>query len=288
MAISRWFKAILTHYGIPFEEHHHPPVFSASHLAQQEHVSGHRVAKTVFLASQGKPLAVVLPANSRLDLARVKEVVGAGDLRMATEAEIAGWFRGCQLGAVPPLRLRSDMGILMDRSLAHLGTILIPGGTPEDAVAIRFRDWYRAVRPGVGRFTPGTNGHAPAAKPATVLVVEDESETNQLLCRLLERQGLTCRGAEEGNQALTLASEVQPSAILLDLMLPDMSGFDVFKRLRRSGPLKHVPVIVVTALDDEKSRQRCWQMGADAYLTKPFPPEELLAELNGVLADACA
>jgi Ala-tRNA(Pro) deacylase len=288
MAVARWFEAVLDHYGVPFEAHHHPPVFSASHLAHVEHVSGYRVAKMVFLAAQGRPLAVVLPACDRLDLGRVRAVVGAKDLRLATEAEIAGWFKGCQPGAVPPLRLRSDMGILMDRSLACLGKILFPAGSGEEAVVVRFRDWYRAVRPGVGRFTAGTKDQADGHQPATVLVVEDESETNQLFCRLLERHGLACRGAGEGNEALALASEVRPSAILLDLMLPDMSGFDVYERLRRTGPLKHVPLIVVTALNDEASRQRCWQMGADAFLSKPFPPEELVSELTGALADAHA
>src|SRR5206468_8594177 len=132
---------------------------------------------------------------------------------------------------------------------------------------VRFRDWYRAVRPGVGRFTqprPGSNGGN--GRP-TVLVVEDEPITNDLLCRLLEREGFACRGVEEGNHALALAPDLRPSAILLDLMLPDISGFDLYEKLRRTGPLKRIPVIVVTALDDEACRRRGSQLGGDAYLT---------------------
>ena len=229
MAIPRWLTQILLHYGTPFEEHHHPPVYSALELAEAEHTTGWRVAKTVLLAGPEGPVGVVLPAAARLDLTRVQAVLGIPDLRLATEPEIAAWFKGCQPGAVPPLRLRGDERILMDRSLAHLGKILFPAGTPEDAVTVRFRDWYRAVRPGVGRFTvpaPGSNGSNGRPR---VLVVEDEPATNELLCQLLEREGFTCRGVEEGQHALALAPEVQPSAILLDLMLPDISGFEVYE-----------------------------------------------------------
>lgn len=288
MGVPRWLHHILDHYRIPFEEHHHPPVFSASHLAHAEHVSGNRVAKTVFLTRAGRPIMMVLPASARLDLERVKAVLGDNDLRFASADEIAGWFKGCQPGAVPPLRLRADQSILMDRSLAHLGTMIFPAGTQEDAVAVRFRDWYRAVRPGLGRFAEAVHGHNGSAAPPTVLVVEDETDTNELFCRLMEREGFACRGVEEGSRALEMATEVRPSAILLDLMLPDMSGFDVCERLRQQGPLKRIPVVVVTALDDEASRQRSQQLGADAYLTKPFHPDALIAEMHGVLADANA
>jgi twitching motility two-component system response regulator PilG len=288
MALSGWLKGLLTRYGVPFEEHHHVPVFSASHLAHVEHVTGHRVVKTVLLADQGRPTAVVLPASARLDLGRVQSIMGREHLRFASEEEIADWFKGCHPGCVPPVRLRSDLRIVMDRSLACLGTILFAAGTPEDAVVVRFRDWYRAVRPGVGRFALTSNGTAHSKPAATVLVVEDETETNDLLCRLLERQGHTCHGAGEGSQALAFASESAPAAILLDVMLPDMSGFDMYERLRKNGPIKRIPTIVVTALDDELSRQRSQQLGADAYLTKPFLPATLLEELEEALADARA
>src|SRR5262249_30122143 len=150
-----------------------------------------------------------------------------GELRFASEAEITAWFKGCQPGGVPPLRLRSDQVLLMDRSLAHFGHLVFAAGTCEDAVALRFRDWYRMARPGVARFGQASDGRAAAGAPASVLVVEDEADTNHLLCRLLEREGFACCGAEDGGQALDLALQMRPSAILLDLMLPDMSGFDL-------------------------------------------------------------
>jgi CheY-like chemotaxis protein/prolyl-tRNA editing enzyme YbaK/EbsC (Cys-tRNA(Pro) deacylase) len=287
MALPRWLKEILNHYGVPFEEHHHPPVYSASQLAQAEHVSGYRVAKTVFVSAAERPVAVVLPSCCRMDLARVQALLGE-DARLATEPEIGAWFKGCQPGTVPPLRLRPDMHLLMDRSLAHPGKMIIPAGTPEDAVAVPFRDWYRAVWPGVGCFAVPAKQDGNGRAVPSVLVVEDEAVTNDLLCRLLERQGLACRGVEEGKAALAAAAEMRPSAVLLDLMLPDMSGFDVYERMRRTGPVKRIPVIVVTALDDDESRRRSRQLGADAYLTKPFTAEALVAEVQDALADAHA
>jgi CheY-like chemotaxis protein/prolyl-tRNA editing enzyme YbaK/EbsC (Cys-tRNA(Pro) deacylase) len=287
MAVPHWLKHLFEHYEVPFEEHAHTPAFSASHLAHAVHVPGHQVAKTVLLAADGRPVAVVLPADARLDLSRVVEVLGCREVRFASEAEIAAWFKGCPAGTVPPLRLRADLEILMDKGLGQFGKIVFAAGAPDNAVAVRFRDWYRMVRPGWGRFALPANGHeAPA--PPLVLVVEDEADTNQLFCRLLQREGFACQGVESGNRALEVASSVRPSAILLDLMLPDMSGFEMYDRLRRIGPLKHTPVVVVTALNDEESRRRGRAIGADAYLTKPFTPETLLKEVHGALADAQA
>src|SRR5262249_42354412 len=85
MAITRWLKQILSHYGVPYEVHHHSPVYSAQQLAEAEHMTGWRVAKTVFLTEHGQPIGVVLPASARLDLARVQTVLGIPDLRLATE-----------------------------------------------------------------------------------------------------------------------------------------------------------------------------------------------------------
>src|SRR5690348_13099712 len=112
MSVPRWLKRILDYHRIPYEEHRHPPVFSASHLAHVEHITGRRVAKVVFLNVRDHPVMAVLPAVARLDLERVKSVLGEPELRLATEAEIVGWFKGCEPCAVPPIRLRSDVRIL--------------------------------------------------------------------------------------------------------------------------------------------------------------------------------
>jgi CheY-like chemotaxis protein/prolyl-tRNA editing enzyme YbaK/EbsC (Cys-tRNA(Pro) deacylase) len=285
MSLPRWLERIFSHYQVCYEEHHHLPVYSSNQLAHAEHTSGHRVAKPVFLAAGNRPVTVIMPASERLDVHRVEKVLGVDNLRLASEDEIAGWFKGCRPGCVPPVRIRSDQVLLMDRALACVGKILFAAGSPERAVSMPFRSWYRMVRPGVGRFAEG-NGNSKE-KPM-VLVVEDEADTNHLLCQLLEKNGFACRGAESGRRALVLAAELRPAAILLDLMLPDMSGYDVYERLRCVGPMKLPPAVVVTALDDDAMRQRGQQLGADAYITKPFFPESLMRELDDVLADAGA
>jgi Ala-tRNA(Pro) deacylase len=286
MAVPQWFRRILDHYEVPFQEMTHSQAYTAPQLAQTVHVSGHHVAKAVFLAHDHRPVAVVVPAHAHIDLARVKAVLGRGQTRFASEEEIAGWFKGCEVGAVPPLRLRGDECILMDRSLAHLGPLVIPAGRLDVAVAVRFRDWYRMVRPGTGRFAAATNGHAANGGRPTVLVVEDEADANQLMCRLLEQRGIACRGVTAGAQALEAILEDQPSAILLDLMLPDMTGVEMYERLRRAGPLKRTPVVVVTALSEDHYQECGRRMGAHAYLTKPFLPQALVEELQGALEDA--
>lgn len=288
MSVPHWLQRLLTYYRIPYRDHGHPPVFSASHLAHAEHVTGRRVAKVVFLNSHNHPVMVVLPAIARVDLERVQAVLGEPELRLATEEEIIGWFKGCEPGCVPPFRLRSDLRILMDRGLAHLGEIILPGGAPDVSIAVRFRDWYRAVRPGLGRFALLIESEPKIAAPAPILIVEDEAETNRLLCELLQREGVVCQGVEEGRQALAAATQAPPAAILLDLMLPDISGLEVVQQLRRQGSLKRIPWIVLTALDDENARQRSRELGADAYLTKPLQPQTLITEVRELLADAQA
>jgi CheY-like chemotaxis protein/prolyl-tRNA editing enzyme YbaK/EbsC (Cys-tRNA(Pro) deacylase) len=278
VAVPLWFQRILQHCRLDYQLHQ--PV------AQVKPAGSQRVARTILLASGRHPVTVVLPAGCRLDLASVQTVLGGPPLRAATDAESKRWFQGCPPGAVPPLRLRSNQRVIMDRSLAHFGTLLFPAGSLDQAVEVGFRDWYRAVRPGIGRFAmPTTNGKAT---PPKVMVVEDEADTNELFCRFLEMEGFTCVGVHDGGRAVTMASEMHPAAILLDLMLPDISGYDAYERLCACGPMKRIPFIVVSALDDEASRQRGRQLGADAYLTKPFHPDELAAELRGVLADARA
>lgn len=285
MSVPNWMQRILQHYGTPYEVHHHTPVYSASQRAHAEHVTGYRVAKCVWLSASGRPVLVVLPACAQVDLASVQAVAG-GELRVASESEIRDWFPNKTAGALPPLRLRLDQSILMDRGLAHLGKIVFSAGSLEDSITMRFRDWYRMVRPGVGHFALPTRPPAAATSVRTILVVDDEADTHLMLRQMLEKAGFACQVAPDGTHALALASQVRPSAILLDLMLPDMSGFDVYERLRRTGPLKSPPVLVLTALDTEENRALGKKYGADAYLTKPVYAEALVAELNGVLADA--
>ncbi|HEY2589337.1 MAG TPA: response regulator [Tepidisphaeraceae bacterium] len=112
-----------------------------------------------------------------------------------------------------------------------------------------------------------------------VLVVEDDRELNELVGAYLALAGFAYRSAPDGATALAQVGQRAPAAVVLDLMLPDISGFEVCTRLRADGPACRVPVIILTALDSADSREHGRQCGATEYLTKPFDPDLLIQTL---------
>jgi DNA-binding response OmpR family regulator len=113
-----------------------------------------------------------------------------------------------------------------------------------------------------------------------VLVVEDDKILNDVVCRFVKIAGGKPTSALDGATAITSALENPPSVVLLDLMLPDTSGIEVCKTLKNDDRTRDVPVVVVTALSDEKHRERAMACGADEYITKPFTSEVLLKALK--------
>lgn len=114
----------------------------------------------------------------------------------------------------------------------------------------------------------------------TVLVVEDEKSLLEPLMFLLEKEGFTVHGVEDGNEALTVFAKVKPDIVLLDLMLPGMSGTDVCREIRS---VSGVPIIMLTAKDGEVDKVVGLELGADDYITKPYSTRELLARMKAVL-----
>ncbi len=153
MATSTWIKNVLERRGIAFEELHHRVAFTAQEVAQNEHVSGHRLAKVVVVLADGRPVVLVLPASRRVVLDRVKEQLGASDIRLASEAEMDTIFTDCETGAVPPLRHWKDVAVVMDVSIPPEGDLLFQAGTHEDVIRLKSRDWFGLVNPLVGSFS---------------------------------------------------------------------------------------------------------------------------------------
>ena len=120
------------------------------------------------------------------------------------------------------------------------------------------------------------------SKP-TVLVAEDEGALMTLLRYNLEREGYRVLEAQDGEEALLVAAEEKPDMVLLDWMLPQLSGIEVCRRLRGRQETRNVPIIMLTARGEESDRIRGLDTGADDYMTKPFAMTELLARLRAVL-----
>ncbi|MEX5633530.1 response regulator transcription factor [Parafrankia sp. FMc2] len=114
-----------------------------------------------------------------------------------------------------------------------------------------------------------------------ILVVDDENTLSELLSMALRYEGWEVRTAPDGREALQVARGFRPDAVVLDMMLPDMDGLDVLRRLRAERP--DVPVLFLTARDAVEDRVAGLTAGGDDYVTKPFSLEELVARLRGLL-----
>src|SRR5881296_3357363 len=116
---------------------------------------------------------------------------------------------------------------------------------------------------------------------ARVLVVDDEPNITELVAMALRYEGFTVKTAATGRGALTAASHFSPSLVILDVMLPDIDGMEVLKRLNSSGT--KVPIIFLTAKDATEDKVHGLTIGGDDYVTKPFSIEELMARVRVVL-----
>jgi two-component system, OmpR family, response regulator len=120
--------------------------------------------------------------------------------------------------------------------------------------------------------------------PRTVLVVDDERDTNDILASLVQARGLEPIQVFSGAQALAAVAEHRPSLLLLDLMLPDVDGFELCDQLKRDRETNLIPIVMVTALQDAHHRAAGVRVGANGYLIKPFTPMQLYAIMDEALA----
>ncbi|NLF32184.1 MAG: response regulator [Planctomycetes bacterium] len=116
-----------------------------------------------------------------------------------------------------------------------------------------------------------------------VVVVEDDVEMNALECELLSVYGFRTMSAYTGREAIELCRRTRPDAVLLDVMLPEMDGFETCCRLRDQSDDGSAAIIMVSALAEEASRRRGLASGADAYLTKPFDALQVISTLQSLI-----
>ncbi|MEJ2344701.1 MAG: phosphate regulon transcriptional regulator PhoB [Gammaproteobacteria bacterium] len=116
-----------------------------------------------------------------------------------------------------------------------------------------------------------------------ILIVDDEPAIREMVGFALQRAGFDTLDAADGRQAMNAIADQAPALILLDWMLPDISGVDLARRLKRDDVTSRIPVIMLTARSEENDKIRGLEVGADDYVTKPFSPRELLARIQAVL-----
>ena len=120
--------------------------------------------------------------------------------------------------------------------------------------------------------------------PEKILIVDDDVDTLRLVGLMLQRQGYQIVAADNGQQALTMAQNEKPDLIILDVMMPDMDGYEVTRRLRANTITNPIPIIMFTAKTQVDDKVTGFDVGADDYLTKPTQPRELFAHVKAVLA----
>jgi len=119
--------------------------------------------------------------------------------------------------------------------------------------------------------------------PATILIVDDDDLNRELLSQLLKKEGHQSATAENGRQAMAMLMGRKFDLVLLDIMMPEMNGFQVLERVKADPDLRHVPVIVVSAMDEIKHVAKCIEMGAEDHLPKPFDRLLLNARISACL-----
>jgi class 3 adenylate cyclase len=157
-------------------------------------------------------------------------------------------------------------------------------------------EWVTGAPSGAGPIpgatvTPGATAQgesraaarSPAASPATILVVDDDEENRDLLARRLAREGHRIRAAKGGLEALAILQSEPVDLVLLDVMMPDLDGPAVLERLKRDPGLRHIPVLMISALDETASVVRSIELGAEDYLPKPCDVVLLRARIGACL-----
>jgi two-component system phosphate regulon response regulator PhoB len=128
----------------------------------------------------------------------------------------------------------------------------------------------------------GSQSAAPPAGDDLVLVVDDEEDIRRLLSFNLGEAGFRVEAVETGGEGLTAAGRLKPSVVVLDLMLPDLSGMEVCRRLRADDAVADAAILMLTARGDEYDRVLGFEVGADDYVVKPFSVRELVMRVRGL------
>ena len=152
MAIAPRLRQFLEENQVPYEVQTHPEAYTAQEIAAALHVKGKFLAKVVMVRDGERMLMTVLPATHRVNLDRLREVLGSPEARLATEEEFKDLFPDCEPGAEPPFGNLYHLEVLVDQSLTEDERIYFNAGTHHETVSIRYEDFHRLVKPQVAQF----------------------------------------------------------------------------------------------------------------------------------------
>jgi len=116
-----------------------------------------------------------------------------------------------------------------------------------------------------------------------ILIIEDEEDIIELVKYNLKKEGFNVYSSKDGEEGLDKVYELNPSLVILDLMLPSIDGLEIAKRIRKDDDLNHIPIIMLTAKSEESDVILGLELGADDYITKPFSPKVLISRIKAVL-----
>ena len=206
--------------------------------------------------------------------------------RIEGQPFVADLLRICEsatrMGEVAPVLL-ADLFESPLSSLDGLDVMHPNDGSSGETVFFRKPASTVAVAPGSEDTTFLTRADVRPPATGTILVVDDTESNRALLTRRLSREGFTVALAENGRRALDMLGRHAFDLVLLDIMMPEMDGHQVLTAMKSDFALRHIPVIMISGLDDLDTLVRCIQGGAEDYLTKPFDPVLLRARIGACL-----
>jgi Ala-tRNA(Pro) deacylase len=147
MPVARKLKAFLDEHKVKYHVLSHHERFTSSEIAQALHVPGQELAKVVMVKADGALVMAVVTANDRVDLASLKDVLGAREAKLASEADFRSAFPDCEVGAMPPFGNLYDVPVYADRALTKDEEIVFEAGNHKEAVKLSYSDFDRLVKP---------------------------------------------------------------------------------------------------------------------------------------------
>lgn len=148
-------ESYLKDHAIAYEVQTHPSAFTAQEVAASEHVPGRMLAKVVMVEADGRPVMLVLPAPSRVDVDKAASALNASEVRLAREDDFATIFPDCERGAMPAFGNLYGVPVHVDRELVGNPRIVMQAGTHRDTVTVAYADFERLAQPVVGSLAAG-------------------------------------------------------------------------------------------------------------------------------------